>query len=209
MSEPDFDNSAALIPYGSRELVMPENAENRILGEMVASSLVLARKTAVAPLDLDALVREGKRLQRKQGMTQEDSQAFRLFHQAAVAGHAEAQHLLFGCYNNGHGVSEDRNEAMRWLKSSAEAEFVRAFVTLAIAYTSGKLIPKDEDEAIRWWKKAADSGLAVACLCLANLYKERSDHAEKLKWDKEAALRGESDGLWAARSLSDLENATL
>jgi DNA polymerase-3 subunit epsilon len=67
------------------------------LTEIVATrlGLVLARHTAPAHVDLDALVQEGKRIRRRQGMTPEDSRAFDLFHRAAVAGHGEAQLLVY------------------------------------------------------------------------------------------------------------------
>ena len=68
---------------------MPHGAENRILSEMIESSLVLARDSVPAPIDLDALVREGKRLYRSmgEGMTEENIRAFKLFFRAAEAGH--------------------------------------------------------------------------------------------------------------------------
>ena len=60
---------------------------------MVAVSLVLARDSAPAPVDLDALVGEAERLYRFKGggTTEENIRAFRLFLQAAEAGHSQAQ----------------------------------------------------------------------------------------------------------------------
>jgi TPR repeat protein len=70
--------------------------------------------SAPAPLDLDALVREAKRLFGSEGipwhlathggMTDKYIRAFNLFLRAAEAGHSEAQDCVGVCYGYGHGV---------------------------------------------------------------------------------------------------------
>ena len=52
----------SIVPQPSRELAAPPIGANRILGEMVRSSLALAN-VDIQEAELDALVREAKRLQ--------------------------------------------------------------------------------------------------------------------------------------------------
>src|SRR6266487_2149545 len=108
----------SIVPRPSHELIAALTGRNRILSEIVRNSLALAKH--VAPLDLEALVREGKRIQRRSGMTPEDIQAFRLFYQAATAGHSEAQWLVAECYSRGDGVPRDWTEAAEWYRRAAE-----------------------------------------------------------------------------------------
>ena len=98
MSEDDPNNHAELVPV-EHGLALPSPPDNRIVSEMVADWLVLARDFAAAPVDLDALVRDAKRLlfhSKGHGMTDENIRAFKLFFRAAEAGHSEAQ-FCFGC----------------------------------------------------------------------------------------------------------------
>ena len=60
MSEDDPNNHAELVPV-EHGLALTSLADNRIVSEMVADSLVLARDSAPAPIDLDALVRRGEK----------------------------------------------------------------------------------------------------------------------------------------------------
>ena len=198
MSEPNPDKSSSLVLYGSRELAAPETAQNRILSEMVEASLAMARETAVAHVDLDALVREGKRIQRNEGMTPEDIQAFHLFHQAAAAGHAEAEFLVFECYFGGHGISEDLSNSIEWLHQSAEHGFADAQFHLGRGYSLGKGVPQDYAEAVNWYRMAAaQEGVFVQALAQNNLgycYESgqgvMQDYEEAAKWYRMAAERG-------------------
>ena len=124
MSTDDPNNQLAQVEHGA--LALTNLADNRILSEMVGASLALANESAIAPVDLDALVWEGKRIQRRQGMTPEDVRAFRLFHQAAAGGHIEAQFLLSLCYFHGDGVEKNHSKDIEWLCKAAEAGFQEA-----------------------------------------------------------------------------------
>jgi TPR repeat protein len=108
----------SIIAWPSHELIAALTGRSRILREIVRSSLALAKQ--VAPSDLDALVSEGKRIQRRKGMTPEDIQAFKLFYQAATGGHSEAQWLVAECYRRGHGVPQGWTKAAGWYQRAAE-----------------------------------------------------------------------------------------
>ena len=120
------NHSLVVRPSGAVEKTAP--GAKRILSGMVADTLALAR------VDLDALVAEGKRIQLRQGMSPEDIRAFDLFLRAAVAGHSEAQLLVYECYLNGHGVREELAKALEWFHKSAESGFVPAQCRLGDFY---------------------------------------------------------------------------
>ena len=208
MSEQDSDTEFSLVPYGSRELIVTETAQDCILAEMVESSLVLARASAVSAIDLDALVREGKRLQRKEGMTPEDVQAFQLFHRAAVAGHAEGQFLASRCYRLGNGVQQDEATALEWLKKAADAGWGAGYFCLGIYCIYGRAgIAKNEDQGIKWLEKADERGFRNASMSLNNIYKERKNFSEALKWERRHAELGYGDSLWTV--IHDYEDGNM
>lgn len=194
MSETDNSRSLILRPDLSLASVTP--GSKRILTGMVAETLALARESAVKTIDLDALVREGKRLQRnKQGMTPEDIRAFQLFHQAAVAGHPEAQLLVFYCYRDGHGVRADVAKALEWLHTSAESGFADAQCALGYCYKQGQGIPENYAEAVKWFRKAAEKGEPYAQNNLGYCYERGQgvpqDYAEAVKWFGKTAEKGD------------------
>lgn len=124
----------SIIPSLSHELIASPIGRNRILSEMVESSLAVAREAAPVAVDFDALVSEGKQIQCRKGMTSEDIQAFSLFHQAATAGHPEGQYHLNKCYLRGFGVQKDRAAAWDWLERSAKLGFADAQFDIAACY---------------------------------------------------------------------------
>jgi TPR repeat protein len=194
MSENDPNNHLVRVEHGV--LALANLSDNKILSEMVGASLVLARGSAVAPVYLDALVSEGKRIQAGEGITPENMRAFGLFSQAALAGHPEGQYLLSDCYHGGRGVIQDEAPALAWLLKSAESGFAKACFRLGQAYLGGKRVLKNENEAIKWFEKAADAGVLGFCLHLAGFYKERNDPIGRLRWEKKGVLLGYSDSLW-------------
>jgi TPR repeat protein len=155
--EPNEDHSLILRP--SHELVAPQIGANRILGEMVESSLAVAKDVFPEKIDLDALVGEAKRIQRREGITPE---AFRLFHQAATGGHSEAQYLLGECYELGIGVVSDFDESDRWFSLAAANGNAEAQCKVAEFYRDGLAGVRDYVTAAQWYYKAAIQGNAEA-----------------------------------------------
>lgn len=147
--------------------------------------------------DLDAVVREGKRIQHGDGITPDNIRAFNLFHHSALAGHAEAQCLLSYCFKSGRGVQQDNELALVWLQKSAQSGFEAAMLKLGVWYMHS--VPPNEEEGLRWCQKAAEMGSNVACIFLAIGFEKRNDIVNVLKWKKEGALRGEFDYLWDIR----------
>ncbi len=152
----------------------------------------LTPNTTTAPsTDLDLLVNEGKRLQRREGMTPEDTRAFGLFQRAALAGHGEAQYLVSLCYHYGHGVERAAIVDLEWLRRSAES----GFATAQFRYGEACHCAEDYVEAVKWLRKAAEQGDAKAqCLlgtCCAHGEGVSQDDAEAFQWFHKAAERGD------------------
>lgn len=188
----------SLVPQPPRQLAVPLAARSRIVSEMVECSLALAKHAALADVDLDALVRRGKRIQRRQGVTPEDVQAFTLFDQAARAGHVEAQYHLSSCYALGNGVRKDNHSASRWLHKSAEQGYPRAQYYLGLCYEAGLLnIAPDERKSDKWYREAAERGNVDAQLKIGELYRDGlgvdRDYKQAATWYQRAAKQGHAD----------------
>jgi len=181
-----------------------DNLDNRTEPVRVEHG-TLAKNSVVPHVDLDALVRQGKMLHasKNKGTTEANLLAFKLFSQAAKAGHIEAQYYLGLCYLYGDGIEQDNTKALTWLERSARAGFVKAMICLAALYLTGTRFPKNDDAAVKWFQKAADAGSQTACELLAVTYHDRNDATEELRWSKEAALRGCFDSLWTVRTFCE------
>lgn len=195
--EPNQDRS--IIPQLTRELAAPLTAPSRILDEMVESSLALAKSVAREAEDLDAFVREARRVQGKTaGMTPENIRAFDLFYRAAIAGHAEAQCHLSNCYALGNGVQKNTKSALKWLQRSADQTCRRGTIPLRIFYAVGLTdLSQDYVESANWYRTAAEQGSADEQFEIGECYREgigvRQDYYEAAKWYYEAATQGNAD----------------
>jgi uncharacterized protein len=140
-----------------------------------------------ADIDLDGLVREGKRIQSGHGITSANIQAFKLFHQAAVAGHSEAQFLVCECYERGLGIKQDRARYLEWLSKSSESGF-------AAAQNRRGWEAEDHVEKVKWFRLAAEQNNAKGQLNLGDSYRYgygvAKDPVEAAKWYRKAALQG-------------------
>jgi hypothetical protein len=195
MSEQASENNFSLIPAPGRELATSQTAQNRILGEMVDNSLVLARDTTTQVVDLDAHVREGNKLLGSEGsgMTEANHRAFSLFLRAAEAGHAEAQYGLGRCFYQGSGVPKNYAEAIIWFRRSAEQGHAKAQNHLGLCYDRINGIT-NLPEALKWYRKAAGQNVANAQRRLGYLYESGrgvpQDYAEAAKCYRQAAEQG-------------------
>ena len=188
------NDSRSLIPLSDSSISNVAGA-NRLMCAMVGEALAFARDAAVVQIDIDALVGEAKRIQRREGMTDEDVLAFKLFHQAATTGHAEAQYLLSECYRYGYGIQKNATNELEWLVKSAESGFVQGQLDLGWrGITMGEL-PEGCPAAVTWYLKAAAQGDIEALNHLGECYFLGEggvfvNHAEAVKWYRRAAERG-------------------
>lgn len=202
----ETNDERSLIPVPDRSLASPPAAAERILSAMVGETLALVRDSTVEQIDLDALVREAKRIQRRKRMTPEDIQAFELFHQAARAGHREAQFHVSDCYVHGFGIRSDGEMALEWLKKSAHSGCAEAQVELgsfyrgtgSLFYLWGNAVHRFErnySEAAKWFRAAAEQGhpdgqtrFGVFCGLGIGVAK---DVGEAANWYRKAAEQGD------------------
>ena len=133
MSEPDSDNASSLIFYGSRELAAPGTVQNRILGEMVESSLALVRQDD-AEKDAEEQYQTGERYFYGDDVPQDFAQAIGWYRKAAEKGHVLAQVELGSCYDLGIGVEEDGQQARYWYLKAADQGYVPAMRKLGVWY---------------------------------------------------------------------------
>jgi TPR repeat protein len=192
----DPDDELSLIPVPERSLAILATGAERILSTMVGETLALVKDSTVEPIDLDALVREAKRIQRREGMTPEDIQAFKLFHQAATAGHPDGQYQVFECFRFGYGIPKDAEAELEWVRKSAGSGFARAQSHLGWCYHVGEGVARDDVEAIEWYRKAAEQGNACSQrnlgISLVFGHGVSADGAEAARWFRLAAEQGDA-----------------
>ncbi len=93
-------------------------------------------------------------------------EAFRLFHEAARAGHVASLLNLGYCFDVGHGVRRSREQALFWYRKAATKGDGAAANNIGTLY-------RDEGRprlAARWFQKAVSLGATDALLELARLY---------------------------------------
>lgn len=191
--EPNQDRSIVLRP--SQEVALLRPTQNRIVADMIVGSLAAARAIIPAKVDLEALVREGKRIQRGEGMTPENIQAIELFLRAASGGHAEAHFLIFQCYYYGSGIEHDQTQAIKWLEKSADHGHAEGQGVLGECYEHGMGVDQDHAEAAKWYQRAAEQNNSIAQLNLGLAYLNGEgvpqNPVQAYKWLK---LAEENDG---------------
>ena len=193
MSEGDPNNGAELVPV-ERGLAPTSLADKRIVSEMVADWLAVARDSALTSVDFDALVRRAKKLYRSKGdgMTEENIRAFKLFLRAAEAGHSDAQYHLCWCYISGQGVPEDYVEGTKWHRKAAEQGHAKGQAFLAYRYQWGYGCKKTMGKlrVVRKLQRGdAHAQNYLGYICQLG-YGVPQDYAEEVKWHREAAEQG-------------------
>ena len=191
--EPNQDRS--IVPQPSRELAASPISANRILGEMVESTLAIVNEVT-REAEFDALVKEAKRLQEGGAgneMSPNNVRAFQLFLRAAEGGHVEAQYEVAECFGWGTGVAKDSEECDRWFRLAAEQGHVDAQSMLGM-FRLGK-----SEESTKWLRKAAEQGdygaqTMLGCRLAAGEGMKRDD-CEGLAWIQ-LALDADQGDTW-------------
>ena len=116
---------------------------------------------AMAQFELAKRLREGK------GLTQDMSEAARMFESAAAQGHAYAQQEIGSCYDTGQGVVEDAVRAAYWYGQAIDRGFTWAYPLLAALYAKGRGVDKDMNRAIALYEYATREGIPGAREALA------------------------------------------
>ena len=191
----ETNQDRSLVPQQSRELAASTIGANRILGEMVGNSLVVAN-VITQEAELDAIVKEAKSLQEGGAgneMKPKNIRAFELFLRAAERGHVEAQYEVAMCFREGWGGPNDPAEFDRWLRLAAEQGHVDAQSFLGL-YRAGS-----REESTKWLRKAAEQGdyaaqTSLGCW-LANGDGDDRNECEGLAWIQ-VALDADNGDTW-------------
>jgi tetratricopeptide (TPR) repeat protein len=93
--------------------------------------------------------------------------ALEYFHEAAAAGHEEAEYYIGTCYLNGFGVPQNLDLANEWLEKAAEHKSVSALQYWGGVYLR---VHKDIEKALRYLEEAARRGSSEASESLAYIY---------------------------------------
>lgn len=117
-----------------------------------------------------ALYRLGENIVNSDGVPErDDSEALKLFTQAAELGDAGGQYRLGQSLIHGRGP-DDGPRAIRWLRRSAAQGNPDGQYALATELIKGKLVPTDVRYAVQLLTKAAANGLPHAQATLARMY---------------------------------------
>lgn len=133
--------------------------------------------------------------------------AFKLFSQAAAAGHVSANNSVGYFLDHGFGVRKDSSQALSWYRRAARRGDLSAYSNLAVSYRKAG----NAKQARAWFEKAAEKGDAGASVDLAELLLEtkRKDNIAKAERRLKAAIRSryisDDERDRAARMLKKLE----
>lgn len=129
-----------------------------------------------------------------QGVPQSDTEAWRLYTQAAAAGHAAASFNLGMLTELGRGATQDPKAAFRHYLRAAEAGFAPAQFNVGNMYASGVGVAQDYFEAVLWFRQAAESGIPDAQYNLALAYETgrglSKDEVLAQRWYRAASDQG-------------------
>ena len=158
---------------------------------------------AVAAGDTDA----GDRLNKMNGtdlysrgyaayLTHNYEKALDLFHQAADAGHSDAQLMLGYMSDRGFGVPQDDAQARIWYQKAADKGNATAMANLGVLYQEGQGGAQDYQLARQRFETAAAGGNASAMFSLGRMYEYGlgipKDYAKAKEWFERGAAAGDA-----------------
>ena len=130
------------------------------------------------------------------GVECNDKEAFKWYLKAAKENFVVACHKVGDCYDFGFGVRENKKEAFKWYLKAAEQGDAKSQYEVGWCYQTGVGVKNNEDSAIYWFKLAAQQDYARAYIHLAELYEEKGDFIQSLRWYEIAADSGDEDALY-------------
>lgn len=89
----------------------------------------------------------------------------------ALAGHADAQHLLGLMHYMGRGVARDYKQALTWHRKAAMQGKADAMYVIGAMYYTGNAVPQDHKQAVHWFRQASERGHAEAQYALGLMYR--------------------------------------
>ena len=150
------------------------------LRDQVAAAL---REQVIDPV---AVYNKALTMYQSEGISQDYTQAAKLFQQAAEGGHAGAQYYLAVLYEKGTGVPRDFSIAVKWYRESAMKGCVEAAMALGNLYIDGFHVSQNHLEAFVWYSVAAAQGHKVAPV-LRDSLKRRLSATQLAEGEKQVA----------------------
>lgn len=133
------------------------------------------------------------------GTEKSEREAFRMWHDAAQKGQADAQYDLGIMYAQGESVATNAVLAMHWLRAASSNGNARASFVIGNAFEHGRLGYRDRALAGEWYVKAFGQGFVHAGYHLARLYDRMKstvcDKAKAAEWYEKSADAGDLSAL--------------
>jgi len=104
------------------------------------------------------------------GVSKSESDAFRLFQNAAEQGDPLAMTRVGHCYERSTGVEQNIDLALEWYRKAANHNEPEALTSLGKCYLDGKGVTKDEFGAVKLFQKAAEMGCSEAMNSMSRCY---------------------------------------
>ncbi len=124
----------------------------------------------------------------------DNEEAFKLYKNAALRGHAESQNELGYYLQEGLGVDKNQAEALKWYRAAAQKDLATAQYNLGNAYWNGWGIERNYVEAVYWFQAAAKKGDVDALRKLGWAYKDgrgvEKDDVKSTRFYIQAADKG-------------------
>jgi TPR repeat protein len=120
------------------------------------------------------------------------AELFRQVSELAEKGDAQAQYNLGMMLNNGIGTAQNPSLALQWFEKSAQAGDPLAAYK-AGCYYSGQFkdtVAVDSEKSLQYKLVAAEAGYSLAQHDVANVYAQRNQFSNAIKWWEAAAKQG-------------------
>jgi TPR repeat protein len=140
---------------------------------------------APAAPSVESLFKQANDLWNGNGVAKNETEAVRLYRQAADQGHAPSQASLGYAFDLGKGVTKNDAEALKWYRQSAAAGNARGQWLLGTMYEQAQAVTRDYAEAVKWYRLSANQGYASGQADLADMY----EYGKGIAKDMNEALR--------------------
>ena len=141
------------------------------------------------------------------GITANDTTAFKWYSLAAEQGYIEALNYLGWAYADGTGVQQDYSKSMEYYRKAADLGDPDSISSIGFAYENGNGVEIDLAQARTWYEKAAKAGDTYALGALGSLYEEgkgvEKDFAKARDWYEKGADAGNAVSMSGLARLYD------
>jgi hypothetical protein len=131
--------------------------------------------------DAAAMIMLAQKLEKGDGIPQDDAAAFELFHEAADGGHPYALVVAGRRLQLGEGCEKDLARAIEYFRKAADQDFPLGLHCLGECYLNGEGVPKDEARGLSLLQRGADMDDSGCLAELGDCYENGRGTAVDLK----------------------------